>query len=112
MILFDPLSKRVDNFEPPASVLVKLILSSFIGSAYLLFNDKFTTRYRIFFLVFYQSLQMFLLCTLFAFTFSDHKSDILSTDPAWGCLGFLAPGHFSNIFLLQGVLSGFAGGFG
>jgi hypothetical protein len=55
---------------------------------------------------------MFLVCSVFAITFTEGKAGFLSTDPTWGCLGFIAPGHFTNIFVLQGLLSGFAGGYG
>jgi signal transduction histidine kinase len=112
LIVLDPLSKRADHYDPPNSVLFKLILSSLIGSAFLLFNDKYTKRYRVFFLVFYQSVQMYVITSIAAVIISNGRASFISIDPTWGCLGFLAPGHFENIFLLQGLLSGLAGGFG
>jgi hypothetical protein len=55
---------------------------------------------------------MFFLASIFALIFTEAKVSIFSTDPVWGCLGFLAPNYFVDLFLLQGVVSGLFGGFG
>lgn len=69
LVVYDPMAKRADNFETPTSVFVALAFSSVIGAAYLLFNSHNTRVFRIFFLIFWQSLLMFVVSSLSAFIF-------------------------------------------
>lgn len=64
MVMLDPKALRVDGYEAPNSIYVSLLMSSLFGAAYLLFIDKLNREYRICFLVFYQSLQMFILSAI------------------------------------------------
>ena len=55
---------------------------------------------------------MFLLSSFTASLLNDGTALIFSIDAEWGCFGFLNPQHFGTNFLLQGIFSGFWGGFG
>lgn len=99
LVIMDPLSKRADNYDTPGSVFFKLVFSSVFGAAYLVFNSHNTREFRIFFLIFFQSLQMFVLSTLAAMAFGDGRA-AFSADPTWGVLGFLDSQSFVKLILL------------
>jgi hypothetical protein len=101
LVLMDPLAVRIDNFVAPNSTYFKLI-----------FNEKNHIKSGIFFLVFFSSVQMFILSSLSAIVFTGGKATFLSTDDTWGCLGFLDGGNFMDEFILQGFFSAFWGDFG
>lgn len=112
MVILDPRALRVDGYQAPNSVYVSLLMSSIFGAAYLLFNDKQTKEFRICFLVFYQSLQMFILSTFTTMMLHSNQPDIFSTKATWGILGFLDSENFFDMVVLQGFLSGLCAGFG
>jgi hypothetical protein len=112
LVVIDPLGERVDEYEEPRSVYVSLLVSSVFGSAYLLMNEKQTRAFRICFLMFFQSIQMFVVSSLTAVVATRGKAQIFSTNATWGCLGFLSPDYFVLLILMQGCLSGICGGFG
>lgn len=112
LVTIDPLALRIDGYIASNSTLVSLALSSVVGTAYMYFNGKNTIEYRLYFMIFYQSLLMFLLSSFFAVISSGGHATFFSVDAVWGCFGFLSPTAFSSLIVLQGVMSGFFGTWG
>jgi hypothetical protein len=112
LVTVDPLALRVDGYVTSNSTFVSLAVSSVVGTAYMYFNGKNTIEYRLYFMIFYQSLLMFLLSSIFAVLSSGGKATFFSVDPVWGCFGFLSPTAFETLIILQGVMSGFFGTWG
>lgn len=112
LIVMDPLGARVDNHQHSLSILIGLVLSSIFGTVYFLLNERRTIELRICTLVFYQSVQMFLISSVAAVIATKGQAQIISNDAVSGCFGFLASDYFVLMILLQGVLSGVCGGFG
>jgi uncharacterized membrane protein len=111
LVMCDPMAKRADNYETSGNVLFNLVFSSVFGAAYLLFNNHNTREFRIFFLMFFQSLQMFVLSSLTAFAFNSGRVAI-SCDPTWGLFGFLNSEQLINLIVLQGLVVGLCADFG
>jgi len=89
----------MDNYEASNRNYGALIMSSVFGLAYLLFNDKQAINCRIFFLVFWQSLQMFILASLGVIITNSDKP-VFSTGATWGLLGFLDSERFFEMIVL------------
>lgn len=107
----DPSAERMDGIEP--SVLVDVIdfASSIAGAFYFLMNANNVKSMPICFLILFLNVHIFFI-NCFVATFENPDIQIFSTDPEYGCFGFLSPDAALYAFLCFGIFSSFFGSAG
>ena len=110
-MFFDPSAMRTDGRTGGFAVYAICISTSIAGALFFVINDILSKKVPLVLLVLLQSFLCFWSCCVITSAIED-EVQIFSTDPVWGCFGFLSNEDWLDTFVIFGLSAGFFGNTG
>ena len=111
-MIFDPSASRVDGNNGTLLDYWIVLGSALFGALYFILSGKNVNQFPMCMLLFFMSFHNFILCAIMAKASDYENVKVLSTDPVYGCFGFLNSETAFVALVPFGLLAAFCGSAG